>query len=75
MVPCARYYMTVPRARCCMYPPPLFARGSQPSPQAELPVFKKGEEEEKDPFSRERRELVKARDTLKVIVGALTSPS
>jgi len=38
-------------------------------------VFKKGEEEEKDPFSRERRELVKARDTLKIIVGALTPAS
>lgn len=39
--------------------------------QAELPYFKKGQEEEKDPFLREKRELMKARDTLKIIVEAL----
>jgi len=42
--------------------------------EAELPVFKKGEEEGRDPFDRERRELTKARDTLRVIVDALAPP-
>mmetsp|Transcript_23098 Transcript_23098/g.58335 ORF Transcript_23098/g.58335 Transcript_23098/m.58335 type:complete len:101 (-) Transcript_23098:11-313(-) len=43
--------------------------------ESELPVFKKGEEEGRDPFDRERKELTKARDTLRVIVRALVPPA